>query len=513
MKQVMKLLTFLLLGALFGGSCVSTPPRNLPATLTRETDPLKSVVKVNVTTQPFNFFMPWNKKPHSFRFGLATLISGNRLLLTADLVCNATFIELEKIKSGDKMPATVECVDYDANLAVLRPQDPAFLKEMRPLEIIDKLTAGGKASAWQFEKNGTPLITEGEMRRAEMGYHPNRSLLVYELNISLPSYASPTAMPVLSNAKLVGLKLSYSASTRSMVLLPAPVINHFLHDLNNGKYNGFPRGGFSYTKLDDPQLRNYVALPKDAQGVYVTYVRPGGSASHAGLKRGDVLLAIDEFDVDRHGQYEDPDYGKLNIAHLSSTRSFAGDLRTYHVWRQKQTLALKLKLQPIHFEDYPIAPYVYDRGPDYIIVGGLVFQELSREYLKSWGGSWTSRAPRRLVYYERNQWELFKPGQKTIILSLKLDTFGNIGYKQFSAKVLKRLNGKPIKRLADIHLALKTPLKGRFHRFEFNHPPRELILDAKTLDRDNRQIRLRYRVPRLRRFTGENRKIIAASKP
>ena len=39
-------------------------------------------------------------------------------------------------------------------------------------------------------------------------------------------------------------------------------------------------------------------------------------------------------------------------------------------------------------EDYVIPPYNLDRAPPYYVVGGLIFQELSRQYLREWGANW-----------------------------------------------------------------------------------------------------------------------------
>ncbi len=43
-----------------------------------------------------------------------------------------------------------------------------------------------------------------------------------------------------------------------------------------------------------------------------------------------------------------------------------------------------------------VPPYVSGAGPTTSIMGGLVFQELTRPYLASWG-DWTRRAPPRLL--------------------------------------------------------------------------------------------------------------------
>ncbi len=44
-----------------------------------------------------------------------------RVLVTADLVANQNYVELERAESGEKTAANVVVVDYEANLALLEP--------------------------------------------------------------------------------------------------------------------------------------------------------------------------------------------------------------------------------------------------------------------------------------------------------------------------------------------------------------------------------------------------------
>ena len=75
-----------------------------------------SILRVNSTDQAYDFFRPWTKKAPFSRRGLGTLIEGGRILVTAELIANNTFIELEKAATAEKSSATVERVDYESNL-------------------------------------------------------------------------------------------------------------------------------------------------------------------------------------------------------------------------------------------------------------------------------------------------------------------------------------------------------------------------------------------------------------
>jgi len=79
-----------------------------------------SVVRVNSTNQSYDFLRPWSKEAPFSRRGLGVLIDGRKILVTAELVENSDYIELERADSGEKSVATVQVIDYEANLATLR---------------------------------------------------------------------------------------------------------------------------------------------------------------------------------------------------------------------------------------------------------------------------------------------------------------------------------------------------------------------------------------------------------
>ncbi len=70
------------------------------------------------------FFGPGVKPPRSAAADLGVLIDGGNILVTAELVANSDYIELERADGGEKTTATVEVIDYEANLATLRLDGP-----------------------------------------------------------------------------------------------------------------------------------------------------------------------------------------------------------------------------------------------------------------------------------------------------------------------------------------------------------------------------------------------------
>ena len=462
----------------------------------------RSFVRVAVTTQTYSFFRPWEKKRPQTREGIGVIISNNRILVTAQLIANSTFIELENIRDGEKCPATVIQKDYTANLALLAAENMSFLQEARPLKIWPKkLKVGEKLHVAQFENNGTPVVAEAKLKGVEVSPYPYgmSPKLVFNVEVLLANVGSSNTLPVLRRGKFVGLMMQHSQGTQTITVIPTPVINHFLIDLYDGQYDGFPQAAFSFSNLEDPQMRRFLGISNEDNGVFVDKVRPNGPAALAGLVSGDVLLSMSHFPIDKTGQYNDPDYGKLSIAHLTTTRSYAGDQKRFRILRDKKEMDIFVTMQVLKSEDYPVPPYVLDKAPKYFIAGGLIFQELSRQYLKEWGGNWTTASPQKLLYYQRNQWDLIKPGKKIVFLSQVLPSEGNVGFGGLAYMILRTINDIEISKLADIPSALTQPENG-FHKFEFEQDPNLIYFDEKTLRSENEVILQRYNLPALSRF-------------
>ncbi|MDQ3621029.1 MAG: serine protease [Verrucomicrobiota bacterium] len=477
-------------------------PAAPPPKVGAKPDEKSSVVRVNVTNQPWDFLRPWGKRPPFSRRAIGAVLPGERVLVTAEFVANASYLEFEAPAGGSKVPAKVEIVDYEANLALLRAEDDAWLKPYQALELTSA-TVGDNLSIWQLENTGTLLVTNGPMTSVEVARYSveESALLVYRLTASLQFRDSSFALPVVKDGKLVGIVMRYDNNSKNTELVPAPVIEHFLKDAEQPPYDGFPRAGMTFANTRDPQFRRYIGL--DAQtpgGVYVTEVQKDGAADKAGVQKGDIIVSIAGEAIDQDGNYLDPVYGKIVLSHLLSTRHFANDTVTVTLFRkgQKKNLPLTITRRPP--EDYVIEPYVFDRPPKFFLLGGLVFQELSRQYLKEFGAEWLKRAPGELVYLDRYQSELFPEGKrKIVILSRVLPSEVTVGYEQLRSLVVTEINDVPLQRLADIPSALEKVRDG-VHKIEFESEPTLLFIDAEDAAAVGPMLKASYRLPALFRL-------------
>src|SRR5436189_2226055 len=91
-----------------------------PAVPALSTQKQLALIRVNVTGQSYDYFRPWQKKAPFSKRALGAVLSKGRVLVTADLVSNHNYVELQRADSEEKTAATVEVIDYEANLALLQ---------------------------------------------------------------------------------------------------------------------------------------------------------------------------------------------------------------------------------------------------------------------------------------------------------------------------------------------------------------------------------------------------------
>jgi len=448
-----------------------------------------ALLKVNVTQQSWNQRIPWQKSSPSSRRGLGVLLERNQILVTAQLIADATYIELEQADSGRRLPAKVKAVDYDANLALLEPTEAPhdFFTGLKPMAVDANVRIGDELQAWQLDRVGELIRSPVTINKILVSrYFLETSMfLVYEANGIIRSEANSFTLPVIKGGKLAGLLLSYDSKNQTALVLPGPIIMHFLKDIADGNYQGFPSLGIEYQQTLDEQFKEYLGMNPDQQGVYVSAVTKGGSAESVGVKVGDIILEVNGHAVDARGDYKDSQFGRLNVSHLVRGQSFVGDKIRIKVLRDGKTETLTGKLTRKLPKDFLVPPYHFDRGPNFLVHGGLIFLELSMPFLQSFGNDWENSAPLRLIFVAKHTDDYEKRGlRKVVILSGALPTRSTQGYERLGGLIVTRVNGKPVNDLADLDLAFKEPREG-VDKIEFEDAPKVIYVDAITAERDN----------------------------
>jgi len=476
----------------------------LTSTAFSKPTPETSIIRVNATLQSYSFIKPWEKGAPEARRGLGALITKNQVLTTAEMVVNSTYIELEHPSTGAKAPAKIVARDYEANLVLLEPADSntKVFEGIVPMERTSEVKGGDKLEVWQIEDNGDGVSTEVDVLRVNVDQYflPSSTFLVYQIKGSLQARVNSFTLPVVKDGKLAGLLLSYNSKEQTANILPMPIIEAFLADVSDGNYQGFPMLGVGIAQTLDEQLREFAGISTKDGGVFVRKIAKESSADHGGIEIGDVIMSINGKAIDARGNYTDPTYGKLGFNHLVGGNAKVGDKVKIELIREGKTKTLEFPLKRKESTEYLVDPYMFDRGPKFIILGGLIFQELTSAYLQSWGESWTERAPFKLVYANSDPEKYEDEGrEKLVFLSNVIKTPSSLGYEGINSVVVTKVNGKSVNNIKELSEVLNNVPEDGIHKIEFNDFPKIIFVRDDISREINKQL-LQYGIGQLERL-------------
>ncbi len=445
-------------------------------------DLLKSVVRISTTQQEWNQGQPWEKLPPGRRRSLGAIVAGNQVLTTAEMTADATYIELESTDGMRVAPAKVIAADYEANLALLGVESEAdkdFFEGTEALEIAARPKPGDTLDIVQVEENGTPLVTTGAIQSIDVvsNFLPGQYFLTYEVKASMQSAANSFSLPVLRDGKLAGVLTSYDAKDQLSDVTSTDILERFVREGADGDYAGFPSLGITTSRTEDVHFRAWLKLPEDKGGFYVSNVRVGSAAEKAGLKKGDVITAIDGHEIDRLGYFEDPHYGRLFWSHLVRGAKGSGDKVALDLIRDGQPQQIEAVLDRRDEKDQLVPAYTFGKSPAYLVKGGLVFQELTRPLLESFGDDWQSRAPLNLLDVYENPQKYESRGQRIVFLAGVIATPATVGYEPLRNLIVTKVNGKEIKDMKSLIEAFEEAGENGMHAIEFDEEKFTVYLD------------------------------------
>lgn len=446
-------------------------------------DPLSSLMRINSTTQGWNPGQPWEKQPPLKRRSLGALVAPGLLITTAEMAADATYLELESIDGKRLAAAKVEAVDYEANLALIAIADPeqseTFFEGTDILELAEPPTIGTMLDIVQVEENGTILVTSGPIQRIDVvsNFLSSQYFLTYEVKASMQSAASSYSLPALHDGKFAGLLTSYDSKDQLSDITATEIIQRFIEDAQDGDYVGFPSLGVSITSTDDPNFRAWLQLPQELGGLYVSKVRPRSSATDAGLLEGDVITEVDGYAIDRLGYFEHEHYGRLYWSHLVRGTKKVGDTTTIKVQREGQAVELSASLERRDLRNELVPAYSFDSPPNFLVKGGMVFQELTMSLLEAFGDDWKSRAPLNLLNVIENSEEYQDSVDHVVFLAGVIATPATVGYEPLRNLIVTHVNGNPVRNMRGLIEAFdKVPADG-LHAIEFEDEEIKVYLD------------------------------------
>jgi S1-C subfamily serine protease len=454
-----------------------------------------SVVLLHVYRSRYDWSLPWRMEPVETALGSGFLIEGGRIVTNAHVVSDARQILVRRPEQADPFVATVEAAGNDCDLAVLRVGDPAFMAGMRPLALGDVPRSGSRVLTYGFPLGGHDVSsTAGIVSRVESRGYVHSGIDAH-LVVQTDAAINPgnSGGPVVQDGRVVGVAFQGFPGFENMgFFIPIPVVKHFLKDLADGHYDGFPDSGLQTSPLISPAYRRERGLPAGKSGVVVDEVSRGGTADGV-VKPGDVILAVEGSPVADDGSIRIGD-ARVTFEHLLDMRQ-EGEPVTIRVWREGQEQELRAVSR--HIARLESRRNRYNVAPRYVVYAGLVFMPLDVEMLKTYGRGWPQSADRNLVWHLLyRESEHPETAEREVVVLTRILRHPVNSQMSFAGPVaIGRINGLTLKGLGDVVAALAGNHE-RFHRLEFEGSAGIEALDREKADAAHPEILRQYAIPR-----------------
>ncbi|MFC1669229.1 PDZ domain-containing protein [Spirochaetota bacterium] len=452
------------------------------------------VVKITVAYQSYDYNSPWQKRNVKKHTIAGCVIDGQRILTVSYSLVNHVFVEVTKKGGTRKYAAEVVVKDYHNGLAILKVKDKEFFSDLKAPEIFKgKSISAGKTMVYRWDRMGSFKKYSAELNKSSIRFfNPKCGVLMHQFSTGM--IKGGNGVPVFVNGKLAGITTGADGKNKTIYVIGVDVIQRMLADLSDGTYEGYPFFWVKGVAIEsDEGLREYLGMSKNDEGVLVTYV-PAISSGAGSLKRNDVILSINGVNINDNGMYQSEKYGSLNYAGLLFLDKFVGDTIKMRVLRNKKKRDISFKLKQIPDNCCKIPLISYDSQPNYYILGGLIFQELSIGYMETWGAQWKQKANKRLLYWFENITAIWaKPDINRIVVLNRVLPFPiNNGYQGKREIILEKVNGKKIKDLLDFKRIVGS-LSSRFIRLDFIGGD-TIILDRKEVESSEAFLLRRYNI-------------------
>ena len=449
----------------------------------------KALVKLNITSQSYDYTSPWKKSRVRNFTGRGFVVSPGVILTLASNVQNALMIEVQVANSARRYPAKLKHADLRMNLALVEITDEALRKETAPLELGEPVKLDDEFDIYELGTDNMIQRAPARVVRADA------TSTVLSLLLQTDGSGGGNGQVAINDGKVVGL-LSYRSRQQGRIT-SVESIRKYLADHDDGTYHGCAGPSIWIQTLLRDDLRDYYGLTADQHGLGVVRTVAGRTGEGV-LRAKDVITSVDGYAIDDEGKFQHERHGRLNASWLFQGRRYAGDTIKVKVLRDgKETdLDLELKAWPDSARTVPSGPG--EGRPQYMVTGGLVILELHEKIYvpRSPGGVFLRR------YREREGWDATGSRRRYVYVDRVFTDESNKGFESLRHTPVVRVNGVEITEIADVAKALEQP-KGEFHVFEFEGVASDYAVPKEDLKTIDDRVAKTYRIPKMRHLRGD----------
>lgn len=414
----------------------------------------RSVLNLTITRAVPDPEAPWSKQNIDMTGHAGVVVGENRVLTQASIVANAVYIQAQKVDDVEKVPMRVVFADFEANLALLESAEGAKLSGVKILPIAGDIVVGSDVAMVSIENERQLRRVEGRVMDVRLREGAVGGVLVPMYTLTGANRAACKSDPIVKHNSLIGLCV-VTIDNQSQVLTSG-VIAHFLNDkLTAAEYRGFGALGLHLHPVRSPWHRGVLGVASGKGALRVSGVMETSPFGDC-IRVDDVLQGVDDISVDHRGFFKHSQWGMMPIGHYVSTK-YAGDMVTLKYQRSSKPESCTRVLRRYSAQDRQVPGPSSQATLPHLIFGGLVFQELTLEYLSLFGRDWHSNAPLPLLFLNAQMNDPTLTRRRYLILTDVLADEFNTGYEKMRHVVLDEVNGRAVNSIEELKIQLKLP--------------------------------------------------------
>ena len=443
----------------------------------------KALVKVYTSHQLFDYLSPWQYGQSANSTATGFIIDGERIITNAHAVLNSKFLQVRKEGDSKKYKAVVKFTSEEYDLALVEIEDKSFFNGTVPLKLGTLPEIQEKLTVYGYPLGGDKLsTTQGIVSRMEHNTYTltNRKFLIGQTDAAINSGNS--GGPVVSKGKVVGVAFAGLNSADNIgYFIPVNILNNFLEDIKDGKYDGSPLLGLEWLELESPSHRRMLGIEDKTGGILIKKVFKN-SPFEGVLQKNDVLMKLDNYPVESDGTIEFRKNEKTDFTYVNQQKKY-GDNLSYEIIRDKKTKTGQVKLEKKDIKYTVVTEVTIETPPSYMVYGGLLFEPLTSNYM-------AGVIEKLGSVYDRE--ELYKDYKELVVLVRVLPFDVNLGYTDAVNQIIVKVNGEKYKDFKDFAQKVKN-VKSGFIIFE-NDNGDEIVLDVKEVEEQREALMQNYNI-------------------
>ncbi len=443
----------------------------------------KALVKVYTSHQLFDYLSPWQYGQSANSTATGFIIDGERIITNAHAVLNSKFLQVRKEGDSKKYKAVVKFTSEEYDLALVEIEDKSFFNGTVPLKLGTLPEIQEKLTVYGYPLGGDKLsTTQGIVSRMEHNTYTltNRKFLIGQTDAAINSGNS--GGPVVSKGKVAGVAFAGLNSADNIgYFIPVNILNNFLEDIKDGKYDGSPLLGVEWLELESPSHRRMLGIEDKTGGILIKKVFKN-SPFEGVLQKNDVLMKLDNYPIEYDGTIEFRKNEKTDFSYVNQQKKY-GDNLSYEIIRDKKTKTGQVKLEKKDIKYTVVTEVTIETPPSYMVYGGLLFEPLTSNYM-------AGVVEKLGSVYDKE--ELYKDYKQLVVLVRVLPFDVNLGYTDAEHEIIVKVNGEKYKDFKDFAQKVKN-VKSGFIVFE-NDNGDEIVLDVKEVEEQREALMQNYNI-------------------